>query len=420
MMKRFLILITAIFIIGCQHVNAAAKQRLNLVSVDGNIITCSFSVYGYYNDYGGVSWTGASIVGGPYSGVECKLVHENGTVLPISKVEKIDGKLTLTLPVVPYSGSYTLECGAKLVQLKYHSRDDDYMYGYDGVTIYTDALSLSNIHIDATEVGANPDLGAENYTQNERWVDVTLSIKESEASGWKVAPIKRIVNPDGLTLTDASGNTIELETVEIGEVKGNPTLRFKIGGEIAAGDYKLAVDAGALLVTDSNVPNPAFEMSLSLVSTEPEEPNEATLEVSSPESHAYTITCPAEYSSVVKFHPAEGTTISNVIFNGEDVTNECPDNFFVTPPLTGDNHLQIVTRESVPTEIGTATKTKETPSLMIVNSTVTIKGLNDNSVVEIFDSAGCLIEKSAKRKFVIDREGVYLLKAADVVFKFTI
>lgn len=419
-MKRFLILITAIFIIGCQNVNAAAKQRLNLVSVDGNIITCSFSVYGYYNDYGGVSWTGASIVGGPYSGVECKLVYENGTEIPVSKVEKTNGNLKLTLPVIPYSGSYTLECGAKLVQLKYHSRDDDYMYGYDGVTIYTDALSLSNIPIDATEVGANPELGAENYTQDECWVDVTLSMKESEASGWVVAPVKRIVNPDGLTLTDASGNTIELETIEIGEVKGAPTLRFKIGGEITEGNYKLAVDAGALLITDSNVPNPAFEMTLSLVATKPEEPAEATLKVSSPESHAYTITCPAGYSSVVKFHPAEGTTISNVIYNDKDVTNECPDNFFVTPPLTGDNHLQIVTLESVPTEIGTATNTKETPSLMIVNNTVTIKGLNDNRVVEIFDSAGCLIEKSVMRKFVLHRAGVNLLKAADVVFKFTI
>lgn len=391
------------------------SPSVTLVSVNGSEITVKLEV-ATFDGFKNVKVV-PTIVEGPNENVKCYTTTPDGAQIPVVSVTKtLDNLLVFDAGIIIEGGKYALSCDANLVKLKW-STGTPYDYESYSLTAYNYAFTLKNIELQPTEVGIDPSLES-SYIQDGQYLDVMLSLKQSDTAGWVNAPVKAILNANGISLIGPDGSPVEVEEVSVGEAFGTASLRLKIKGSIISGDYQLKVAKNSLSITDKSIGNPAFNMTVKLQATTAEDPESTYLRVSSPDSHAYEITCPEGYSATVTFHPAEGWSIESVLYNDTDVTGECEGNTYVTPPMKGANHLQLITKADGPTQIENLVAV--VPVLGVVNHALTITGIPSDVVIEVYDVKGVSVYRGCARSIPLSAGKTYLVNISGAVYKFMV
>lgn len=387
---------------------------VSLVSVEGSRITVKFQVLAFTGETN--RKVNASIAEGPNDNVKCYITSPDGTQSPIVSVTKtLDDYLVFDAGIIIEEGKYALSCDANLVKLKWTAMNA-YYESYS-VVAYNYAFTLKDIELKSSEIGIDPSLDS-NYIQNEQYIDVSLSLKQSGTSNWTKIPVKSILNASGVSLLDPEGNPVEIEDVSVGYALETSTLRFKVKNGIVDGNYTLSVSKNSISITDKAIGNPAFRMVLELQATSQQEPQPTILRVSSPDSHAYEVSCPEGHSAKVTFHPAQGWVVATVFYNDLDVTSSCVDNSYVTPPMTGTNHLQLIMKDDSST--GAETTNFSIPSLNVINRTLNIKGIPDDLEIEIYDMNGSCLYKGYARSLPVSEGNTYLVNISGTIYKFMV
>lgn len=390
------------------------SPKASVVSVEGSKITVKLQVLAFTGENN--RYVNTSIAEGPNDNVKCYITSPDGTQSPVVSITKtLDDYLVFDAGIIIEQGKYALSCDANLVKLKWTALNA-YYEPYP-VIAYNYAFTLKDIELQPSEIGIDPSLDS-NYIQDEQYLDISLSLKQSDTSNWVKIPVKSIINASGISILDPDGNPVEIEDVSVGETLETSTLRFKIKNNIVDGNYTLSVAKNTISITDNAIGNPAFNMILKLQATSQQEPGPTILKVSSPDSHSYEITCPDGHSAKVTFHPAQGWTVATVLYNDLDVTLSCVDNSYTTPPMIGTNHLQLIMKEDSST--GIENYNFSIPTLSIINQMLNIKGIPNDLEIEIYNINGACLYKGLARTFPLSEGNTYLVKISGTTYKFMI
>jgi len=124
-------------------------------------------------------------------------------------------------------------------------------------------------------------------------------------------------------------------------------------------------------------------------------------------------------TATCKINPSANWTISSVTFNGRDVTGELTNNVFTTPAITCDSELNVVFAD-----INTSVYMSNSTRNVIVSAsrqTILIKGLEENTLVEVFNTNGNLYYSTVTNDDELNvsatEGGVYVIKVGERTFK---
>ena len=112
-----------------------------------------------------------------------------------------------------------------------------------------------------------------------------------------------------------------------------------------------------------------------------------------------------------------GWDIKSVILNGQDITsNVVTGELFTTPALEEDSELVIVYVKGYTGEEAVLMTTNDV-KVYGYDNTITIKGTQDDSVVNVYSTDGKVIYTGTERRIDVETDGVYIVTVEGLTFK---
>lgn len=154
--------------------------------------------------------------------------------------------------------------------------------------------------------------------------------------------------------------------------------------------------------------------------TAPIEPTEAFLTLKGLGNHASRHAYKAGTAATINLLPDEGWEVHSITFNGEDKSDMLVNNTFTTPKLAGENEMNIVMTQKLPTDIENNGIEDANISINCNGNEVSVFGLENTDVVSVFNVAGEMIYNGAEKTLRLPKGNIYILKARESVFKFSL
>lgn len=180
---------------------------------------------------------------------------------------------------------------------------------------------------------------------------------------------------------------------------------------------RLRVPAESVKLYKSNSMWKEFGEILPFGGTEHFYPSKYNLSIIFPENGKISQTV-AEGSTVIfNVKPFSGWQIHSINLNGDDLTTKLSDNGDIEiGPINADSELNVVFSSSS-SAINTVND-ELSPTVSVNNHTVTIKG--EYNSMELYNTAGQLINRGKNSSFDIETAGIYILKIDGQSYKFLI
>ncbi|MBR6639711.1 MAG: leucine-rich repeat protein [Muribaculaceae bacterium] len=145
--------------------------------------------------------------------------------------------------------------------------------------------------------------------------------------------------------------------------------------------------------------------------------NVVTLAIKDCEAATIVITTEYGKTESIAIEATVGWEINSVTFNGEDVTADfIAGELFTTPAIVEDSEL-VITYSSKSVDVEDITAQAKDVKVYGYDNTITIKGADVGSVVEVVDTKGVVIYSGIEKSITIDNDGVYIVTVEGRTFK---
>ncbi len=150
------------------------------------------------------------------------------------------------------------------------------------------------------------------------------------------------------------------------------------------------------------------------------EEKEATLTVNGNEPLSLTLYYKEGTEAKIDLRPEEGWKLYSLSLNGEDVTNDVVGNQYVTPALSGDNHLEVVMKSATTTEIDQLEAAQRRVAFRKHGNSVEILNLEEGETISIFNAEGACEYQGKNHTVTLPANNVYILHTEKETLKFAL